>query len=85
LFFASGLDNSPATGADYQGVYSSMSWAGVVLLTIGFNRNCHANCLSTNTWQTLPVFCAMCQMLLHNILQKMRLYGEAKYCGFYLK
>ncbi|MFA5260242.1 MAG: ammonium transporter [Candidatus Omnitrophota bacterium] len=29
LFFASGLDNSPATGAAYQGVYSSISWTGV--------------------------------------------------------
>lgn len=31
LWFVSGLDNSPATGANYQGVYSSISWAGVPL------------------------------------------------------
>lgn len=30
-FFLSGADNSPATGADYQGVYSSLDWAGVPL------------------------------------------------------
>jgi ammonium transporter, Amt family len=29
LFFASGADNSPATGDAYQGVYSSISWTGV--------------------------------------------------------
>jgi Amt family ammonium transporter len=29
LFFASGLDNSPATGAAYKGVYSALSWTGV--------------------------------------------------------
>ncbi len=29
LFFASGLDNSPLTGAAYQGVYSALSWTGV--------------------------------------------------------
>lgn len=28
LWFVSGLDNSPATGAAYQGVYSSLSWTG---------------------------------------------------------
>ncbi len=33
LFFASGLDNSPATGAAYQGVYSAISWTGVPLWT----------------------------------------------------
>ena len=31
LFFAGGLDNSPATGAAYQGVYSAISWTGVPL------------------------------------------------------
>ncbi len=31
LFFAGGPDNSPATGAAYQGVYSAISWAGVPL------------------------------------------------------
>ncbi|MBN1913172.1 MAG: ammonium transporter [Candidatus Omnitrophica bacterium] len=31
LFFLSGLDNSPATGAAYQGVYSAISWTGVPL------------------------------------------------------
>ena len=30
-FFLSGADNSPATGADYQGAYDSLSWAGVPL------------------------------------------------------
>lgn len=29
LLFASGADNSPATGEAYQGVYSAISWAGV--------------------------------------------------------
>jgi ammonium transporter, Amt family len=29
LFFASGADNSPATGPAYAGVYSSLGWAGV--------------------------------------------------------
>lgn len=29
LFFVGGLDNSPATGDTYQGVYSSIAWAGV--------------------------------------------------------
>lgn len=29
LFFASGADNSPATGAAYAGVYSALSWTGV--------------------------------------------------------
>jgi Amt family ammonium transporter len=29
LFFASGADNSPATGEAYQGVYSSIAWTGV--------------------------------------------------------
>ena len=29
LFFASGLDNSPAVGAAYKGVYSAISWTGV--------------------------------------------------------
>jgi Amt family ammonium transporter len=29
LFMASGADNSPATGAAYQGVYSAISWTGV--------------------------------------------------------
>ncbi|MEN6576934.1 MAG: ammonium transporter [Phycisphaerales bacterium] len=29
LFFASGADNSPATGEAYQGVYSAISWTGV--------------------------------------------------------
>ena len=32
LFFLGGADNSPATGAAYQGVYSALSWAGVPLL-----------------------------------------------------
>ena len=31
LFFAGGADNSPATGAAYQGVYSAISWTGVPL------------------------------------------------------
>ena len=31
-FFLSGADNSPLTGDAYQGVYSSISWAGVPLL-----------------------------------------------------
>lgn len=31
LWFASGLDNSPATGTAYQGVYSAIAWAGVPL------------------------------------------------------
>ncbi|MFA5063328.1 MAG: ammonium transporter [Candidatus Omnitrophota bacterium] len=31
LFFASGIDNSPAVGAAYQGVYSAISWTGVPL------------------------------------------------------
>lgn len=29
LFMLSGADNSPATGADYSGVYSAISWTGV--------------------------------------------------------
>ena len=29
LFFASGADNSPATGETYAGVYSALSWTGV--------------------------------------------------------
>lgn len=29
LFFASGADNSPNTGAAYEGVYSAIAWAGV--------------------------------------------------------
>ncbi len=29
LFFASGADNSPATGEAYRGVYSAISWAGI--------------------------------------------------------
>lgn len=29
LFFASGADNSPATGEMYRGVYAAISWAGV--------------------------------------------------------
>lgn len=29
LFFASGPDNSPATGAAYKGVYSAIAWTGV--------------------------------------------------------
>lgn len=29
LFFAGGLDNSPATGEAYRGVYSAISWTGV--------------------------------------------------------
>jgi len=29
LFFASGLDNSPAIGTAYKGVYSALSWTGV--------------------------------------------------------
>lgn len=29
LFFASGADNSPNTGAAYEGVYSAISWAGI--------------------------------------------------------
>ncbi len=32
LLLLKGLDNSPATGADYQGVYSSMNWTGVPFL-----------------------------------------------------
>ncbi|MFH1269931.1 MAG: ammonium transporter [Candidatus Omnitrophota bacterium] len=31
LFFLSGLDNSPATGEVYKGVYSAISWTGVPL------------------------------------------------------
>jgi Amt family ammonium transporter len=31
LFFVSGADNSPATGADYKGVYGSINWATVPL------------------------------------------------------
>lgn len=30
-FFLSGADNSPATGANYQGAYDALSWAGVPL------------------------------------------------------
>ena len=32
-WFVAGADNSPATGDAYQGVYSSISWTGVPLLT----------------------------------------------------
>ncbi|EOQ87609.1 ammonium transporter [Leptospira yanagawae serovar Saopaulo str. Sao Paulo = ATCC 700523] len=32
IFFLTGLDNSPALGDDYKGVYSSMNWTGVPLL-----------------------------------------------------
>lgn len=31
LFFVGGLDNSPATGDAYQGVYSAISWSGIPL------------------------------------------------------
>ncbi len=31
LFFAGGMDNSPATGDAYQGVYSAIRWTGVPL------------------------------------------------------
>ncbi|MCM8797926.1 MAG: ammonium transporter [Candidatus Omnitrophica bacterium] len=31
LFFVSGLDNSPAVGEAYKGVYSALSWTGVPL------------------------------------------------------
>ena len=31
LWFVDGADNSPATGADYQGVYSALNWTGVPL------------------------------------------------------
>jgi Amt family ammonium transporter len=31
LFFASGADNSPATGDAYQGVYAALNWTGVPL------------------------------------------------------
>ena len=31
LFFVSGLDNSPATGEAYKGVYSAIAWTGVPL------------------------------------------------------
>ena len=31
LFFVSGMDNSPATGNAYQGVYSSISWTDIPL------------------------------------------------------
>ena len=31
-WFVSGADNSPATGDDYEGVYSSINWTGVPLL-----------------------------------------------------
>jgi Amt family ammonium transporter len=31
LWFVSGADNSPATGADYKGVYSAINWTGVPL------------------------------------------------------
>jgi len=31
LFFLSGLDNSPAAGAAYSGVYSALSWTGIPL------------------------------------------------------
>ncbi len=31
LFFVGGAVNSPAVGADYQGVYSSIGWTGVPL------------------------------------------------------
>lgn len=31
LFFLSGADNSPATGDDYSGVYSAISWTGIPL------------------------------------------------------
>ena len=33
LFFASGLDNSPATAEAYKGVYSAIAWTGVPLWT----------------------------------------------------
>ncbi len=33
LFMASGLDNSPATGEAYKGVYSAIAWTGVPLWT----------------------------------------------------
>ncbi|HLD28882.1 MAG TPA: ammonia permease, partial [bacterium] len=29
LLFSSGMDNSPAAGADYQGVYSALNWTGI--------------------------------------------------------
>jgi ammonium transporter, Amt family len=32
LFFLNGMDNSPATGEAYKGVYSALSWTGVPLL-----------------------------------------------------
>jgi len=32
LFFLNGMDNSPAMGEAYQGVYSALSWTGVPLL-----------------------------------------------------
>jgi Amt family ammonium transporter len=32
VLFLSGMDNSPATGEAYQGVYSAISWTGVPLL-----------------------------------------------------
>ena len=31
IWFAGGADNSPQTGADYQGVYSALNWTGVPL------------------------------------------------------
>jgi ammonium transporter, Amt family len=31
LWFFSGADNSPATGTDYQGVYSAIAWTGIPL------------------------------------------------------
>ncbi|MEO1230303.1 MAG: ammonium transporter [Myxococcota bacterium] len=41
-FLLSGIDNSPATGDAYQGIYSSLSWAGVPLEAKFFFQACFA-------------------------------------------
>lgn len=47
LFFLSGVDNSPATGDAYQGVYGSLNWTGVPLLAKFFFQLAFAGTAAT--------------------------------------
>lgn len=46
-FFLSGVDNSPLMGGDYQGVFESLSWAGIPLYTKFFFQLAFAGTAAT--------------------------------------
>lgn len=79
IFLLSGTDNSPATGDQYQGAYSSLNWAGIAL-NVKFLFL--AACAVVSSSILSSVFSQQTGLLL--LPQKNRRYATYLFCGLFI-